>query len=329
MNRNFGWLLVGAFLLIGCLSGKNEQRAAAATADDKAAPSTSAGLADTASFLERCASPGVFKCASFDQDSDFLQSGGPPHQTVYPNSKGSFANLTKDCAVAVNGCSLRFTVPASPEAGANMSGKYEYDFAKDGKEFGQNSTFYVQVRIRFDRPLLANKYGGEGWKFVLIYGGKSSCSNVGLINQNTWYYGFPTMAHECSPGVFTFSGKTQYVEQGDYNCAYGKYNPKDCAYFKPDQWMTFYWKVHLGAWGQPDSSVDAWVSYENAPLKKWISQPKFTFKYQDGPSDVFDKVALTPYTTNRSEAAAADGHMWFDELIASSQPIPAPYGPTP
>jgi hypothetical protein len=325
MNCRLAGLLIALLTLAGCSSGTSAE---SASADEKPAK-TASSPADALSFMERCASPGVFKCLSFDRDSDFVQSGGPPEQTVYPNSKGSFANVTKDCAVAVNGCSVRFTIPASPEAGANMSGKYEYDFARDGKQFGQNSTFYVQVRIRFDQALLANKYGGEGWKFVLIYGGKSSCSNVGLINQNTWYYGFPTMAHECSPGVFTFSGNTQYVEQGDYNCAYGKFNNKDCAYFKPDQWMTFYWKVHLGTWGQPDSSVDSWISYENAPLKKWISQPKFVFKFQDGPTDVFDKVALTPYTTNRSEAAKADGLMWFDELIASSQPIPAPYGPTP
>jgi hypothetical protein len=53
------------------------------------------------------------------------------------------------------------------------------------------------------------------------------------------------------------------------------------------------------------------------------------FNFQDSPKDVMDKVALTPYTTSRREAAKSDGHMWFDELIASSEAIPAPYGPTP
>lgn len=328
MSYNSACLLLALLSLAGCSSRPATDHAAAAS-NDKSPSTAATGVADAVPFEDRCSAPGVFKCVSFDRDSDFVTSGGSPTQTVYPNSQSSFANVNKDCSIAVSGCSIRFTVPAAPEAGANMAGKYEYDFIREGKEFGQNSTFYVQVRIRFDQALLANKYGGEGWKFVLIYGGKTSCSNIGLINQNTWYYGFPTMAHECSPGVYTISGSTQYVEQGDYNCVYGRFNNKDCAYFKPDQWMTFYWKVHLGTWGHPDSSVESWVSYENAPLKKWISQPKFSFKFQDGPRDVFDKVALTPYTTDRKEAASSDGQMWFDDLIVSSQPIPAPYGPTP
>jgi hypothetical protein len=304
-----------------------EQTAAAGNLN---VPSAAASvIADAVPFAQRCAAPGVFKCISFDSDSDFVTFGGPPVQTVYPNSRDSFDNVKKDCSMAVSGCSIRFTLPGNPEAGANMAGKYVYDFAREKKEFGQNSTFYVQVRARFDHALLANNYGGQGWKFVLIYGGKTSCSNLGLINQNTWYYGFPTMAHECSPGIYTMSGDTRYVEQGDYNCAYGRFNRKDCAYFKEDQWMTYYWKVHIGTWGERNSTLDAWVSYENGPLRKWISQPEFMFNFQDSPKDVMDKVALTPYTTSRREAAKSDGHMWFDELIASSEAIPAPYGPTP
>jgi len=301
----------------------------AAVGRNKEPSASGSRVTDAVSFAPRCAASGVFRCIGFDNDSDFAKFGGFPAQTVYPNSRNSFENVTKDCDVAVNGCSIRFTVTANPEAGANVAGKYEYDFARDRKSFGENSTFYVQIRARFDRPMLSNNFGGEGWKFVLIYGGKTSCSNLGLLNQNTWYYGFPTMAHECSPGIYTTSGDKQLMQQGDYNCAYGNFNAKDCAYFKPDDWMTFYWKIHIGSWGQPNSSLDAWVSYQNNPLRKWISQPRFKFNYQDALGDVLDKVALTPYITNRKEAAKSDGHMWFDELIVSTQPIPAPNGPTP
>lgn len=287
------------------------------------------GMIDAVPFSQRCRAAGVFKCVSFDDDSDFVTSGGFPKQTIYPNSMGSFVNVTKDCAIAVSGCSIRFTVPGTPEAGANMAGKFEYDFVKENKGFGQNSTFYVQIRTRFDPPMLANNFGGEGWKFVLIYGTKTSCSSLGLLNQNTWYAGFPTMIHECSPGIYTISANKQYMQQGDYNCAYNNYNDKDCAYFKPNLWMTFYWKIHVGKWGEPNSTLEAWLSYGKGTLKKWIYQPTFTFKFEDSEKDVLDKVALTPYITNRKEAAKSDGHMWFDELIVSSQPIPAPNGPTP
>lgn len=300
-----------------------------ASAENLATVSIASNTVDAVPFARRCAASGVFKCIGFDADSDFVTSGGFPAQTLYANSMNSFANMAKDCNVAVAGCSIRFTVPANPEAGANMAGKYEYDFIKDGKGFGQNSTFYVQIRALFDKPMLENNFGGEGWKFVLIYGSKTSCSNLGLLNQDTWYAGFPTMIHECSPGIFTTSDGTEYEEQGDFNCAYGRFNEHDCAYFKANEWMTFYWRIHVGTWAQPNSELDAWLSYGDGPLKKWISQPKFTFQFENSPKDVLDKVALTPYITNRKEAAKSDGHMWFDDLIVSSGPIPAPNGPTP
>ena len=140
MNYNLACLVAALLSLVGCFSGPSRDHSATA-GNDKESPLTTTGVADTVAFPERCASPGVFKCISFDRDSDFVESGGPPEQTVYPNSKSSFANVNKDCTVAVNGCSIRFTVPASPEAGANMSGKYEYDFVREGKELARTQLF--------------------------------------------------------------------------------------------------------------------------------------------------------------------------------------------
>lgn len=329
MNYRVRFMLLGTFLIIVSFLQPEGLRTTSVGHIQAHSGAAAMGIVDGVPFERRCQSAGVFRCISFDQEAEYINWGGSPKQTLYPNSMGSFVNVTRDCTVAVNGCSIRFTVPGNPEAGANMGGKFEYDFIKDGKGFGQNSTFYVQIRARFDSPMLRNNFGGEGWKFVLIYGGKTSCSNLGLLNQNTWYAGFPTMVHECSPGIYGKSGNKQFMEQGDYNCAYGNYNDKDCAYFRADEWMTFYWKIHVGTWGQPNSTLDAWLSYGKGPLKKWIWQPNFLFHFEDGPADVLDKVALTPYTTNRKEAAKSDGHMWFDELIVSTQPIPAPNGPTP
>jgi hypothetical protein len=291
------------------------------------------GITDAVPFAERCAAAGVFRCISFDTDADFVMFGGFPAQTIYPDGSGSFSNITKDCTVAANGCSLRFKVPAknNPGAGSNVAGKFEYDFVKDGKRFGQNSTFYVQFRARFDHGMIANNFGGDGWKHILVYGGKTACSKIGLATTNAWYYGFPVMIRDCSSGIYTRTGKKIYMEQGDYNCAYGHANTKDCAYFLENQWMTYYYRIHIGTWGEPNSSLEAWVSTGTGPMKKWINQPNYLFNYEVGVTDVIDKLALTPYITSRhdTEVADSDGHVWYDELIVSSQPIPAPCGPTP
>ena len=40
----------------------------------------------------------------------------------------------------------------------------------------------------------------------------------------------------------------------------------------------------------------------------------------------YNNITLTPYMTGLSTAAPADAFVWYDELIVSTQPIPAPGG---
>ena len=292
------------------------------------APASSLGIVDVVPFAQRCAAPGVFRCIGFDSPGDFVTSGDFPAQTVY--NAGN--DIGQDCTVSASGgCSLRITVPGPNNPGATDASKFEWDFVKDNQAFGQNSTLYVQVRFRLDHALLKNDYHGEGWKQVLIYGGKTSCSNLGLVTQNEYYRGYPIMFHRCSPNISTTVGDTIYLEQGDYNCAYGSSSAKHCALYHGNEWDTYYWKIHVGNWGQANSSVEAWVAYGEGPLRKWVYQPHFTLQFQESAGDVLDKIALTAYITGRrtTDLAPSDGHMWFDELILSSQPIPAPNGPTP
>jgi hypothetical protein len=289
---------------------------------------SSSGIVDAVPFTQRCAASGVFRCIGFDSPSDFVTSGGPPTQTVYDAGN----DIRQDCTVSASGgCSLRITLPGPSNPAATDASKYEWDFVNDNRAFGQNSTFYIQFRTRMDHSIITNNFGGEGWKQFLIYGGLTSCSSLGLVTQNQNYWGFPTMFHECSPGIFTTIGSNIYVEQGDYNCLYPSFNATNCSFYHENEWETYYYKIHVGNWGQANSIVEAWVAYGTSPLKKWIDQQSFTINFQNSSSDVLDKVAFTSYITARSAAdtAASDGHTWFDELILSTQPISAPNGPTP
>src|SRR5207249_812110 len=67
------------------------------------------------------------------------------------------------------------------------------------------------------------------------------------------------------------------------------------------------------------------------PLNHWIYQPNFTYNFETSASDVYSWVVFYNYITNRSANASGgqDGHMWFDELVLSTQPIAAPGAVTP
>jgi hypothetical protein len=94
--------------------------------------------------------------------------------------------------------------------------------------------------------------------------------------------------------------------------------------------MTFYYKVAVGNWAKPESSVEAWVAYEGEPLKKFINFHNFALNYNDRPSDRFDRILLSPYDTARPvNVKLPVAHTWYDELIISTTPIAAPDGPMP
>jgi len=327
----------GTYTLSAVATDTSGNSATAASVTVSVSNISTTGITDAVPFAQRCAAAGVFECMGFDSASDFVTSGGFPTQTVYPDGNNSFANIGQDCTVAASGgCSLKITIPGPSNPGATDATKFEWDFVKNNQQFGQNTTFYVQFRTRMDQSAITENFGGEGWKQILIYGGETSCSNLGLVTQNVWYYEFPTMFQNCSTGLYSTSGSTTYLEQGDtstsgYNCAYGATSAGTCAEYHANEWDTYYYEIHIGIWGQANSIVKSWIAYGTGPLQEWINQPNLTLNYQTAPSDVLDKVAFTAYITDRltTDVAASDGHMWFDDLIISSQPIPAPNGPTP
>jgi hypothetical protein len=119
------------------------------------------------------------------------------------------------------------------------------------------------------------------------------------------------------------------LQQGDYNCHYQDQNPTDCSYYRANQWMTFYYEVKIGNWGQANSSIKAWVAYEGGPLKQFINVVNYRLDFNDSSSDVYNTVTLLPYNTAKpSNVNHPTAYIWYDELIVSKQPIPAPNAPT-
>jgi hypothetical protein len=238
---------------------------------------------------------------------------------------------TMDTAIkASGGGSLRFSI--RPGSSANASGLWLEAFGSNARRtnFGAHSTFYVQWRQRFSPEMLNFNWDslGSGWKQIIMYSVPGpSCATTQLVMENTYSRNIATAYTECGArGLVTNNGERPFqLEQGDYNCPYGApYTAPPCFVFKADKWLTFYWKVQIGEWGQPTSYIQAWVGLPGQPLRKFINLPNFVLNQDPGRD--FNQIQLTPYMTDKdlNKTNHPTAYTWYDELIISSQPIPAP-----
>jgi Bacterial Ig domain/IPT/TIG domain/Purple acid Phosphatase, N-terminal domain/Immunoglobulin I-set domain len=301
---------------------------------------TSTALQD---FQTRCAQTGVIVCQGFDDPAVFTPARYPA-SGLYPDANGNYLG-TFDSTVAASGAgSLKFTVPS--QASANSSGYWRQLFSSNlsagptsATMFAQNSTFYVQFRQRFSPEYLSNQWPANGggttyWKQEIISNDNSTCGNVELTTVNDNNEGYPLMYSACGADVFQVSiGNSDYLnEQGDtsttgYNCHYQTvYNtPTSCFNYPANTWVTFYYKVSIGTWGQPNSTIQAWVSVAGGPYKEWVNITNHILREDTAGAD-YDMVTLLTYMTSRNSSVSAGptAYTWYDELIVSSQPIAAP-----
>jgi len=301
--------------------------------------STSTALQD---FQTRCAQAGVVVCQGFDDPAVFKPAVWPA-SGLYPAGDGTFQGV-QDTTIAASGAgSLKFTVPSMGPA--NSSGYWRQLFQSSlaagpttATRFDQNSTFYLQFRQRFSIEYLTNIYPVNGggttfWKQEIMSNDVSTCSNVELTTVNWELRRYPTMYSQCGADGFVESlPNFDYLEeQGSspttgYNCHYQAANntATSCFTYPADTWVTFYYKVALGTWGTPTSTIQAWVSVGGGPYAEWVNMTNHTL-YADA-SGTYDMVTLLTYMTNRNASVSAGptAYTWYDELIVSGQPIAAP-----
>jgi len=297
------------------------------------------GSADS-DFQARCSASGVIVCQGFDNVANFATP-------TFPNS-GLYGGRTitgsQDTAIKASGnSSLRFTIPG----GSTDSADFWYQDMGGG--FAQGATFYVQFRQRFDTNMvnLGSAFGGGGWKQVLFHNHTAgSCANMEITTNNQSYRGFPGMYTECGAGDLTyFDGVDTVLEysnvyppgsNGIVRCYYNSGNPlalavNKCMAYQANQWITYYYQITIGTWGAANSSIKAWMGYENQPLTQFMNRINFTLR-KDSCADQpacdlgFNRVMLTPYDTGKDGRQHPTANTWYDELIVSTQPIQAPGG---
>jgi hypothetical protein len=290
---------------------------------------TSTALQD---FQTRCAQAGVLICQGFDDPTVFAPAVWPG-SGLYPSDDGVTIRGTLDPTVTASGAgSLMFTIPSL--AGSNSSGYWRQLI---GKSFGARSTFYVQFRQRFSPEFLTNKWtqvggGTTWWKQEIFSNNKGTCADVELTTINQYSNGWPTMYSQCgADNLYQDLGNGDLLlEQGDssstgYNCHYQSPTASTCFMYPANTWVTFYYKVSIGDWGQPNSTIQAWVALPGQPYKEWINIQNHAL-FNSAPGNDYDMVTLLPYMTNRDASVSAGpvSFTWYDELIVATQPIAAP-----
>lgn len=276
----------------------------------------------SADFQTRCAAPGVTLCQGFDNPADFAQN-----KYLYANWQGVFKGTMDTSNTASGAGSLKFEI--DPFSAANVSGNWTQSF---GQDFGEGTTFYLQFRQMFSDTMLTNNWGdpsgNTSWKQAIFHKSGHTCTDVELTTVQHNLDGLPIMYTDCgSRGLYTNGGTPPYLlQQGDYNCSWGtKYatNP-NCFSYAPNVWITFYYKVTIGHWGQTDSTIEAWAGLPGQPLKQWIKMPNFMLD-NGSPGNDYNTVTLLPYMTGKDATLNHPvAYTWYDELIVSSQPIAAP-----
>jgi hypothetical protein len=174
--------------------------------------------------------------------------------------------------------------------------------------------------------MLKNDWGDTTWKQVIFHNEKATCGDVELTTAQYYHAGFPIMYTDCGGrGIVTNNGNPPYkLEQGDYNCWYGKTNTKDCFLYPANQWVTFYYEISIGPWGKPESSINAWAGLDGKPLRQWIKMQNFVLK-SDHPGHDYDCLTLLTYMTNKDPGRnLPTAYAWYDELIVSTKPIGPP-----
>ena len=275
-------------------------------------------------FEVRCHAPGVIVCQGFDSPVIGVPASWPA-PGLYPAWDKALRGTFDRAQKASGEGSLRFEIPA--HTGANAAGYWRQPF---GRNFGEGATFYVQFRERLSPEMMRNNWGDTTWKQVIFHNESATCADVELTTAQYYHSGLPIMYTDCgNRKLVTNDGNPPYLlQQGEYNCWYAKYNSKDCFLYVANQWVTFYYKISVGHWGKPDSSISAWVGLDGKPMRQWVKMADFILK-NDHPGRDYDCLTLLTYMTNKD--ASLDhptAYAWYDELIVSTQSIAPPTAAT-
>lgn len=165
----------------------------------------------------------------------------------------------------------------------------------------------------------------KGRKQETVWGGSAPCT--GLEVTQTHRPGAPTVIWpytQCGNKNFavTLSNPTQYIyHQGDFDCRLTDLYKNDlskCAVSVPFVWQTHYVEVHIGTYGQPNTTVEMWLKTGAGLWKQYVKRSDYTLVAGVG----LDQIMLTVYTTGKDATAVhAPGKVRFRKLQVAREPF--------
>ena len=318
-----------------------------------------------ANFSFRVNQPGVLNTQGFDTTTIFSTT---VDTSTPADGFGNSSTWTRDTTNFLSGSYVGGTYGASAAhcpipagfSGDNPCEDYWSFFGQGSNlvNIGQNTTFYVQFAFRADSGWVNTNWTNFGPsgdntapKIVIFDNVTSSCAQVEIT---THYHDskVPAAYTDCGANSITSSDGTtwdnngQYWQQGwlssspftGYQCAYnnGQFNTPNCFNFTPNQWYTLYYKVSVGTWGSPNSSIQAWVAPYGQQMKQWLSVTNYQLNNDNdcsanglGPGSStcpFNNLHLTQFMTGHGSGPGGSpaANVWYDELIISTKPISSP-----
>jgi hypothetical protein len=272
------------------------------------------------------------------------------------------AQVTTDCTNAADGCSLEFTM--NPGDFQGEPGTYLTNFNSTNTAlYGQNSEFYIQMRVRYDPAMLLSSTwtNFEGSKIFFVSEGDSAtsgqvggCSNTPtdtVIQNGTSHPGFPIEYWNCGnagtlkfldssfePVQLSVPAQSDFLDQDAAGCPhYGlgggtgstiPHTDPTCWNFVGNEWYTIQLHVKVGTWNTATSVDDLWFCHQAQPCQLVINGADIATN-DNGPSvtDKFGKITIGPYATNATWQTTT--HVWYDDLVISNRRIPDPNVNTP
>lgn len=235
--------------------------------------------------------------------------------------------------------------------------------------FGAGTDLYMSFSQWMDSAFITNvaSTGSAAtyWKqFILSWAG-STCGQIEVTGVNDNMRGYPELYSQC--GAVPFEVNTALATNGiatEYNKAlissgsyvgtagsgaytltgganngssfFCQYNVTPtfpaCALYTANVWQTYLVHIHIGTFGSPNSTVEAFVSTPTSPAwRQFVYFPSLTISLDAGNTWGFDMVTLLPYFTGRDPGTCSTpcstAHTRYNELIVSSSPIAPPQAP--
>ncbi len=331
----------------------------------QATTNASGGLTPDQDFANRCAGPGVVRCLGFDVDNvDVICCSGNGNPAA--NLQGPITASHTYAVDAVTKKSGKGALKFHNAANGDPSHVFNYSCCGDsiqppsgwiGNFANQGGhELYFQYSIYMDDGYInGQNYWVKGSKILLLHQDALSCGDKEITmntNGNRLAHGYFVcggygwnVGDASGPSGTTFdttNGGSVYLQQGlTLDCHYG--TRANCLYWQPNKWQTVLlrvktptqWRLPNGTGGTADGELDVWYAVDGGA---YIQTQKIRglgifscVILANCATEAINNFTLSFHTNDiiGGTTSPVESNVWFDEVIVSQLPIPAPGTVTP